>query len=744
MRAWGWLLIAFGLSLGTAWPQAGVLVPSGRGTADSEILSIRRMTVRVGIDRAYARVDVTQIFENHTGRAQEATYRFRLPPSASLADFAVWDGAVRIPGVILEKQRARSIYQEVTAQRVDPGLVLQGEEAETEARSGSTTFTVTVSPVPPHATKRVELLYHQDVTVVDGRGELRLPLAPPQGAAPEADELKVEVFLEGATAMPVPSDALPMSVVSPERLELTVDQTRLDRDLVIPFAVTDSRMRLTTYRDPGGGTGEPPALPPWDRPSEVRPEPDGFFLVEAVASGRDEAREPVRIVALFDASLSHRFDGLAISWGRLTRVVEAMQPDDELELVAFHHQNRTLSDGFVGRERARRALEGLRRLPLEPGSDVGQALRLAAGRGPDVRILVLGDGQGFEPGLDTSRLWVGLSGEGVPPATAGAYVLPAAASRIEEDLFLERLFGPLDDGPEPSLDVTGGDAGVRDVYPILVQPPQAGGLSGWIGRYSRPSSGLDFGLDLGTGVPQRLEGDLPEVDLSARHLPRRWARARVDFLLRLIDVEGERTDWIEEIIDLSTRYKFVTPYTAFLAAPRSLLRPRRIQPGDPVIRVHCDPSTRAVTALFDFGLRLPLKRRPGTDTWEGRFLVPEGAGDGRHRVDVVMRTTRGVLVEPKYYVLDSTPPRVHPDPIPATRAGDSVRIAARTDADVVSLTARVGELPPVDLRWDPSVKACVGTLHLPATMSGAQSVFYEAVDGAHLHGVARSTLEVVP
>ena len=69
-----------------------------------------------------------------------------------------------------------------------------------------------------------------------------------------------------------------------------------------------------------------------------------------------------------------------------------------------------------------------------------------------------------------------------------------------------------------------------------------------------------------------------------------WARARVDALLRQIALTGETKDAIDEIIALSKKYKFVTPYTSFLAAPRSLLRPRVIKPGDPVLRVRTDES----------------------------------------------------------------------------------------------------------------------------------------------------------
>ena len=72
-------------------PQAGLLVPTSTGRPDASVLSLREMTIDVGIARGYARVNVRQVFENKTGSAQEGTYRFRLPPSASIGDFAVWD-----------------------------------------------------------------------------------------------------------------------------------------------------------------------------------------------------------------------------------------------------------------------------------------------------------------------------------------------------------------------------------------------------------------------------------------------------------------------------------------------------------------------------------------------------------------------------------------------------------------------------------------------------------------------------
>src|SRR5208337_5117664 len=102
---------------------------------------------------------------------------------------------------------------------------------------------------------------------------------------------------------------------------------------------------------------------------------------------------------------------------------------------------------------------------------------------------------------------------------------------------------------------------------------------------------------------------------------RTWAAARVKALLEKIEREGEDRASVDEIIRLARKYKFVTPYTSFLAAPRALLRPRVIRPGDPVIRVKTDAAIVSVVALFPFGLVKPLRYLPGEDTWQTRFLA---------------------------------------------------------------------------------------------------------------------------
>jgi hypothetical protein len=164
-----------------------------------------------------------------------------------------------------------------------------------------------------------------------------------------------------------------------------------------------------------------------------------------------------------------------------------------------------------------------------------------------------------------------------------------------------------------------------------------------------------------------------------------------------------------------------------------------------VLRVECDAGTRAATALFPFGLKLDLARRPGTNVWEGRFLVPEGFRDGRYAVRILLNDSSGARVfETKHFILDGKAPEIRPErPVPA-RPGELVQIQARTDEDVVFLNARLGDGAPVPLRWDPAAKCSVGLLRVPEGPPGSREILFEAVDGAKNRGFARATLEVRP
>ena len=169
--------------------QSGALIPvSVKNEPDSSILSLQVMKVDVTIDNQHARVKVLQVFDSHTEQILEGKYLFALPPQSSIADFAVWDGDLRLPGVILEKRRANRIYSEIKSQLTDPGLLQQDDE-----RGGTSTFSAKVFPIQAYGSKRVELEYTEMLPVENLASHFSFPLRPSFGQPQRVGELRINV-----------------------------------------------------------------------------------------------------------------------------------------------------------------------------------------------------------------------------------------------------------------------------------------------------------------------------------------------------------------------------------------------------------------------------------------------------------------------------------------------------------------------------------------------------------------------
>ncbi|MGE5325396.1 MAG: VWA domain-containing protein, partial [Deltaproteobacteria bacterium] len=294
--------------------------------------------------------------------------------------------------------------------------------------------------------------------------------------------------------------------------------------------------------------------------------------------------------------------------------------------------------------------------------------------------------------------------------------------------------------PESSVDL---------VYP-LQDTSFAGSLAAWVGRYQQPKENVSFSVQgVRDGAPFQMSGktNLPRVALDHPQLPRLWARARVDALLAKIDRDGEDQASIDEIIRLARQYKFVTPYTSFLAVPRALLRPRVIRPGDPVLRVKTDESIVSVIALLPFGATQRLRYLAAEDIWQTRFLVPVDMDDGTYTARLLLRDRAGhTYRESKTFVIASKPPvvRINLDR-KRFRRGEVVDLKVNASRSTRTLFARLEGSPAVSLRWDSRAGANTGRLIVPEQMPpGVYELTVTAEDVAHNIGTQEVRIEVLP
>ena len=770
-----------------ALAQSGVLVPSSiSDRPDPSVLALDEMTVSVTVDRQVARTRVVQIFANRTDRILEGTYVFAIPTSAAIADFAVWDGDVRIPGVILERRQARQAYEEIAARAIDPGLLEQEDED-----GASTAFTVRVAPIPAHGTKRLELEYTEILAVDDLQSYYSFPLKPSEYGEQSIGHLRIDVSV--AAGFPLTSfesrgTQFPFAV---DREEPTAVAAHYEGTEVVPaqdfafnygIAVPETRLDVIAYRAPERISPEE-----LRDPRLAATQPDGYFQATAVFNGSGHApgtrasdAKPRSVLVMLDTSLSMSGEKLDRAFEAVQHFLTSLTPADRFNLLLFNDDVLAFGDEPVAGTPAEieRALGFVRASYLSGGTDLDAALGRAleaASRLPDAgagrAVVLITDGNATLATTQTRRLLdnftrrnaagpnarlnvfgiggdtrVALLGE-LARATGGLFVWSRETEDIE--FKLRAFFGKVGQTPIDDLElaVAGGD--VYQVYPEGGATGYDGSAIQFTGRYRKPGDAtfaLGGSSDRGP-VAVRISTALPERDDSHPEVPRLWARARVDDLLRRIELDGESDEAISEIIALSKRHRFVTPYTSFLAAPRSLLRPRTIRPGDPILRVQTDPSIRSVVAVFPFGLVKPLRFISAEGVWETRFLAPVDMSDGRYECRLVMTDAAGrSFEEVKRFRIDSRPPSLAPRLEPApVRAGDEVRVVVGADADTRWITARLPGAAPVAVVWDPVLRANVGRLAIPPGLPpGVYTVRVAAEDFARNGATAEVALEVIP
>jgi Ca-activated chloride channel family protein len=608
----------------------------------------------------------------------------------------------------------------------------------------------------------------------------------------------------------VVGDTFPLSVAErgPHLIRASFEgrQVLFSEDFAVEYsldAAAGDTLQILTYRDPNPARPDLTVLSP-----EPGGPPVGFFEASALlALPRVEVQQPQAgvgppavqdtspartVVALFDNSLSMQWEKLERSYRALENLLLGLRPEDRFSLLLVNSGVEAFRpEPAAGDARTvEQALAFVKQSYIRGGTDLKRGLDTAlehCAQGVGERYLVLlTDGGATRGTIHNARLAEhfagrlrGLAADSAPrtfvfavgddanlpllrmlarggrteaggDAAGPGGVLEWVRSTEPIDFKLGAFLSKIGRKPLAGLRLETSPAENFDLVYPLEESWFSGSIASWVGRYLKPMADAAFAVTGSRGgEPLRIEqkAALPDEDLTHEHLPRTWARARVDALLEKIERDGEDQATIDEIIRLAKKYKFVTPYTSFLAAPRSLLRPRVIRPGDPILRVRTDESIVSVTALFPFGLIKKLKYLESEDIWQTRFLAPKDMPDGQHSVRLVLRDRQGrVYRESKSFWISSKPPDVKVKLDKRTfRRGETVELKASASRTTRTLTARLYGTPPVELRWNEKAGYNTGRLVIPADLpAGRYALKLTAEDFAHNIGAEEVFVEVAP
>src|SRR5262249_15892842 len=119
-------------------------LPDGRHAP----LSVGYHKVSVEIRDQIARTTIEESFVNNTLTQLEGVFHFPLPQEASISGFGMWIGGNLVEADVVEKQRAREIYETILRERRDPGLL---------EWTGGHIFKARAFPSPPTGTEPIKI-----------------------------------------------------------------------------------------------------------------------------------------------------------------------------------------------------------------------------------------------------------------------------------------------------------------------------------------------------------------------------------------------------------------------------------------------------------------------------------------------------------------------------------------------------------------------------------------------------------
>jgi tetratricopeptide (TPR) repeat protein len=269
-------------------------------------LPIKKLGVDVVIENQVARVALDQTFHNNRPETLEGVYRFAIPPDAALQRLAMYVDGKLTESAVVERMRARRIYEELVYRRVDPALL---------EWAGTGRLSLRVYPLLGNQDKRLMLAYTQSLPRLYGDWSINVPL-------PEIDqpvgEVAFDVTVKGCANCEITSTSHRISVDRKgDDAQVTYRNTKETIGDSLVLHVRDPRGQATVATHQAGG--------------------DAYLMVRAPAELPRTAQtyRPRTWVILDDVSASRGAMERRAQADMIDAFVRELDEEDKLAVIAF-------------------------------------------------------------------------------------------------------------------------------------------------------------------------------------------------------------------------------------------------------------------------------------------------------------------------------------------------------------------------------------------------------------------------
>ncbi len=682
-------------SLALERPEEGIGVGKMEGRTETdkvEPLALRRVSVEVHTAGDLAITEVEHVFYNAADRNREGTFRFPVPEGAMLVGMAMEVNGKLVEGEIVEREKAREVYDKIVDQMLDPAL-LEWEEGNW--------FKLRVFPVEARAEKRVVIRYASPLVHAPKGWEYDFALAKPDATLPIGD---LTVKVDGKL--------IDHETTVTAGLDLAVDIG----DDKVPGVMTEQRKDgvYTAVRIPA--------------PKQ---------LVATKGSG------PRKIAVIVDTSRS-ALEGKQLAEELVRTALGELVASDRFIVLASDVSVTPHAPDYtaVSAEAIDGALAFLDKIEPDGASDLAGALEAAAKLAP-TDVIYVGDGiptwgkrddKALAAAADAihapvhaaligkganAPLWAELAGRTGGRALAvhrsiDAQRFALAATHADD---VPRLTDARITGPEGTV-----------IFPTHAMTIYQGDEMVAFVKSDKPLASLTLtGMTGAKPLTQQI--DLAKAVATDR-VGQRWA----SYQLAALELASAPR---EDIVKMSQDFGVMSRYTSLLVlendeaykqyqierkqqemalkvaqgptvtggdldtlgAQHASLSPDEIQPGDPEIKIPAPRDAHSVVVTFPFGETKLAVWDDDTNAWMVRFLIDKDTPDGVYQASVTITHGDGrieVLQLP--YTVDTQAPAMQ---LSVTRIAGGYRIKAnqittgqdkKKDADRVEISLPDGTI----------------------------------------------------
>lgn len=563
--------------IGTKLFADGFIIPVPKPGEKILPLTVKYHRVDVKIINQVAKTSIDQVFINNHHRDIEGVFIFPLPEKAAISEFSMYIGDKKIEGEILDREKARRIYEDIVRKLKDPALL---------EYVGRNMFRARVYPIPARGEKRIKISYAEILKAETNLVRYNYPLNTERFSLHPIKEVVISVNID--SKIPVSNIYSPSHKISirkedegKARVSFEGKDIKPSKDFILYYSLSQDDIGISFMN--------------WQETKE------NYFMLLASPSYVSKKERIMNKNLIFVVDSSGSMSGKKIIQAKeaVCFVINHLDERDRFSIIDFDDGVETFVSKIVvaSKENKNKAIHFVNDVEDSGGTNINEALFQALkmvkpGERPNY-ILFLTDGLPTVGVTDTAEILRNISrannlksrifvfGVGydvntelldrISSENRGTSIYVSEDENLEKAIsnYYEKISSPL--LSDLKIDFKGIE--IKDAYPRVLPDLFKGSQLIMIGKYEGEGP-VRVILRGKVGKKEKkfiLKNQKLVKEEAYDFLPRLWATRRIGYLLQEIRLHGEEEELKDEVKKLGLKFGIVTPYTSFLVTEKERL-----------------------------------------------------------------------------------------------------------------------------------------------------------------------------